>query len=426
MKKIVAVLIALTFLVLTACTVNDDVNPDDHSGEKVEISLWTYPIGGWGKLDTVNAQIASFTRDHPNISIVPKVVDYVTGDDEINDAIESGNAPDIVFEGPERLVANWGARGLMVDISDMLGSKVASSIDPNVRAACHNSAGNYYIYPLCMTTHCMAINKDMFVEAGAWQYVDEETHTWSTEDFFNAVKALKAHGIDEVAAIYCGGQGGDQGTRALVTNLYSGTFTNAEHTRYTVNSAQNIKALTELKKTEGIVFKPNYVGSNEIESFCKGELAMAFCWNVSNEIQQTVSQNVEFDIFPMTFPTDDGIFDMQGGIWGFGIFDNKDKARIDAAKEFIKYIAENDSRYSSAVITSTYWPVRDIPDPYLNNKIMNEYSVFKQYLGDYYQITPGWANARTEWWKMLQKIGAGADIETSLVEFSNAVNKTEE
>ena len=41
---------------------------------------------------------------------------------------------------------------------------------------------------------------------------------------------------------------------------------------------------------------------------------------------------------------------------------------------------------------------------------MNEYQVLMPYLGDYYQVTKGWAGARTEWWTMLQEVGEGATI----------------
>ena len=37
-------------------------------------------------------------------------------------------------------------------------------------------------------------------------------------------------------------------------------------------------------------------------------------------------------------------------------------------------------------------------------------------LGDYYQVTKGWAAARTEWWNMLQKIGKGEDVTASVAE----------
>ena len=49
-------------------------------------------------------------------------------------------------------------------------------------------------------------------------------------------------------------------------------------------------------------------------------------------------------------------------------------------------------------------------DIWADNEIMNEYQVLMPYLGDYYQVTKGWAGARTEWWTMLQEVGEGATI----------------
>ena len=58
---------------------------------------------------------------------------------------------------------------------------------------------------------------------------------------------------------------------------------------------------------DGIRFDSTIVGSEELLRFCRGELAMAFCWNVSQEISQTIGNpDLDFDIFPMAFPTDSG------------------------------------------------------------------------------------------------------------------------
>ena len=71
----------------------------------------------------------------------------------------------------------------------------------------------------------MAINYEVFEQAGALQYLDEETRTWTTDDFVKAMETIRDSGLAAVPGIlYCGGQGGDQGTRALVNNLYSGTY----------------------------------------------------------------------------------------------------------------------------------------------------------------------------------------------------------
>ena len=46
---------------------------------------------------------------------------YADGDDKVNSAITAKGAPDLSsWRAPERLVANWGANGYMVDLTDML------------------------------------------------------------------------------------------------------------------------------------------------------------------------------------------------------------------------------------------------------------------------------------------------------------------
>lgn len=389
-----------------------------------EITLWTFPVGNWGNLTSVSSLIAGFQREYPEIQVNVECLTYDDGDEKIREAIQKGEAPDLVFEGPERLVADWGARGLLVDLSDLWDSDAADGIYENIRKACQHSSGAYYEFPICMTAHCMAINYDLFQEAGVLQYINEETHTWTTDDFIKAVNALSDYTQKSVGVIYCKNQSGDQGTRALVNNLYGGTFTDENHSTYTVDSEENKKALRLLKDQKGIEFRPDMTSSDEIARFCSGELAMAFCWNASIEITQIVSNpDLDFDVFPMAFPVSEGEPKLQGGIWGFGIFDNGDEERIEAAKTFVRYMTENDSSYRQAVLASAFWPVRDMAEIYENDLLMTEYSRFMQYMGDYYQVTPGWVDAREGWWKMLQKIGAEEDIDTAVEEFSRQVNK---
>ena len=295
MKKFFAIALALVMVLgLCACTVTEtpkstdapkatnapDANvtqaPETPAAQDVDISLWTYPIGEWGKQETVDALIASFNEVYPNIHVTVEYLTYQDGDDKVNTAIEGNAAPDLIMEGPERLVANWGAKGKMVDLSDLWTADSKADMYASVEAACKAASGAYYEYPLCMTAHCMAINKDVFVETGAWQYVDEATHTWTTENFFKAVQCLYDAGYKNVGAVFCGGQGGDQGTRALVNNLYGGTYTNAEHTAYTANSPENIKALEALVAQDGINFDASIVGGDEINLFVQGQLQMAF------------------------------------------------------------------------------------------------------------------------------------------------------
>ena len=397
------------------------------AGQAADITLWTYPIGKWGDSESVDALLADFNAQYPDIHVTVEYLDYTNGDDQVNTAIEGGSAPDIVMEGPERLVANWGAKGLMADLSDLWTDDQKADISASVEAACKDSSGAYYEFPLCMTAHCMAINKTVFEAAGAMQYVDAENHTWTTDNFLKAVQAVYDSGKTDVGAIYCSGQGGDQGTRAIINNMYGGTFTDAAHTKYTADSAENIKAIQTLHDTKGINFDASIAGGDEITLFRNGTLQMAFCWNIAQQANSDNNAagltNDGDEIFPMAFPTDSGDPKLCGGIWGFGIFDNGDEAKIEAAKTFIDFIAADPDQVGASVLASTYFPVREsVGDIYAGNDIMSEYTKFMGFLGDYYQITPGWATARTEWWNMLQRVGTGEPVEQAVATFVENAN----
>ena len=337
------------------------------------------------------------------------------------------------MEGPERLVANWGAKGLMVDLSDIMDDEDQSEIYGSVLSACMTKDGEVYEYPLCMTAHCMAINKTVFEAADAMQYVDEDSHTWTTEDFFKAIDAVYAHTGSTVGAVYCSGQGGDQGTRALINNLYGGTFTDDLHTKYTADSAENVKAIQALADTDGIAFDASIAGGDEINLFRQGVLNVAFCWNIAQQLNSDnndagLTNNGDEIVF-MAFPAEKAdATQLCGGIWGFGVFDNGDADRIAASKLFIKYMADSADGTADAVLSSTYFPVRDTVEGtdltglYNDVPTMQEYSKLMQYLGDYYQVTPGWTEARTAWWNMLQQVGSGADVQTAVDEFVSTAN----
>ena len=196
MKRILALVLALAMiLALGACgSKTEETKPaDDQSGaaDATEITLWTYPIGGWGDENKVKELTDAFTAE-TGIKVTVEYLAYADGDDKVNSAITANKAPDLIMEGPERLVANWGAKGYMVDLSDMLDDTDKSEIYESVLTACTNAEGAVYEYPLVMTAHCMAVNLDAFKAAGADQYLDLDTHTWTTDDFINAVAALYA------------------------------------------------------------------------------------------------------------------------------------------------------------------------------------------------------------------------------------------
>lgn len=387
-----------------------------------DITLWTYPVGKFGDAAAVDGVIAAFNAKYPDVNVTVEYLDYQSGDDQVTAAIEAGTTPDLILEGPERLVANWGAKGKMVDLADLWSDEAKADIVANsaaVEAACKSAEGVYYEYPLCMTTHTMVINKEVFEQADAMQYINED-RTWTTENFAKALKAIKDSGlVQETGVVYCGGQGGDQGTRALAMNLYEAQFANADHTEYIMNSPEGVKSLQQLVDwcNEGILsYDAGIVAGDEIALFTNQTTAMSFCWNAAMPLIHAEAINGAFTPYPVAFPSEDGTPELCGGIWGFGIFDNGDAAKIDAAKAFIDFVCNDPVQGPASVAVSGYFPVRasfgNIYAGTEDEARMEEFAIFAQWLGDYYNVTPGWAEQRTEWWNLLQRIFAGGDVQT--------------
>lgn len=430
MKKLLTFLLALT-LVLSVTACGQDAAANDEEQSVIELTLWTYPIGDWADETAVNNLLTQFNTVYPDIHVTVQCLDEATGDDSLSTAVDGGVAPDILLAQPDRLVKVWGAEGMLADLSDMWDDADKQEVNAACRSVCFTSDGKCYAYPFAMNVQCMAINYDAFVTAGADQYIDLESRTWTTEQFTQAVKALRDKYGEDVAAVYCSGQNGDQGTRALITNLYGGTFTNDAHTAYTVDSEPIQQALTLLRDTKGIEFDEAINGQEEATLFYHESLKMSFCWSLAQQTAETVDEPTEEGAEPvvheagktvngqtiefMSFPSETGESRLEGDVWGFGVFDNGDQEKIDAAKLLIRYFADGQGT-SAAVKAAGCFPVRAAVDGanlsgiWSGSDVMQEYAKLTDFFGSYPQLTPGWATARTEWWNLLQRIGNGGDV----------------
>ena len=83
---------------------------------------------------------------------------------------------------------------------------------------------------------------------------------------------------------------------------------------------------------------------------------------------------------------------------------------------------------ADAVAASTFFAARTAAEgtdlsKIFDSELLNEYaSLMLPNLGDYYNVIKGWAAQRTEWWNMLQKIGAGEDVNASIATHMAAAN----
>ena len=100
----------------------------------MDLNLWSFNIGGFTDAAAWEPIVAAFNEANPDITVTVTPINYQDGDQKLTTAISSGSAPDIIFEGPERIVGNYAREGLMVDLSDLWTPAAPTS--PRASPAC--------------------------------------------------------------------------------------------------------------------------------------------------------------------------------------------------------------------------------------------------------------------------------------------------
>lgn len=393
------------------------------AAQPVSLTWWAFPTFG---TDGAYEQklIDDFTAKNPEISIELVTIDFTSGPEALTSAIEGGTAPDILFDAPGRII-EYGRAGKLVALDDMFTADFVKDVGSEELLNACKADGTAYMYPLSSAPFYMGLNKEMLEKADALQYVNlEGDRTWTTENFVKMCQALRDAGVAQTPGIvYCGAQGGDQGTRALVNNLYSSTIVGKDG-KWNIDD-NGIKALTLLQdmvKDKTLDAGMSYAAADELQQFQAETCAMTFCWGTSNAKNY---KSEDYTAISVPFPSEDGKPALEYLVNGFCVFDNGDTAKAEAAKKFLQFICDDAEWGPQSVKQTGAFPVRtSFGNLYEGDEEMTLLSTWTQYYGTYYNTTPGFATMRTEWWNMLQRIFQGGDVAAEVQTYITNSNKS--
>ncbi len=294
---------------------------------------------------------------NPDVKVNVEIIDFTSGADALTSAITAGTAPDVLFDAPGRII-EYGNAGYLAPLDDMMEALKDDLANENLVETCVGADGTAYMYPISSSPFYMGLNKEALEKADALQYVNlEGDRAWTTENFVKMCEALAAAGATTVPGIvYCGGQGGDQGTRALVNNLFSSSIV-GEDGKWNID-ANGVKALEQLKAmydAGSLDAGFDMAAADELQKFQQETAAMTFCWGTSNAKSYA---SEDFTQISVPFPSDDGKPELEYLVNGFCVFNNKDDAKIDAAKRLIAFICDDAEWGPKSVKQSGAFPVR--------------------------------------------------------------------
>ena len=430
MKKVLALVMSLAMVLsLAACgekapassAGSASAGSSAPSAAQTEIVWWAFPT--FGVDSGYEQELAdAFMASNPDVKITVETIDFQSGPDALTSAITAGTAPDVLFDAPGRII-EYGNAGNLVSLDDMIDSLKSDLASESLLETCVGADGSYYMYPISSSPFYMGLNKEMLEAADALQYVNlEGDRTWTTDNFVKMCEALRDAGVCMTPGIvYCGAQGGDQGTRALVNNLYSGTIVGSDG-KWNVG-AEGVKALELLKSmydNKSMDAGFSMAAADELQQFQQETCAMTFCWGTSNAKSYASEDYTQISV---PFPSEDGKPELEYLVNGFCVFDNGDDAKADAAKRFIAFICDDAEWGPKSVVQTGAFPVRaSFGNLYEGNEEMSLLASWSQYYGPYYNTRAGFAAMRPLWFNMLQQVFNGTPAQEAADAFNTNAN----
>ena len=427
MKKFLALTLTLVMVLsLAACGGKKEETPapDDSGNEtaaQTEIVWWAFPT--FGVDSGYEQELAdAFMAANPDVKITVETIDFQSGPDALTSAITAGTAPDILFDAPGRII-EYGNAGNLVALDDMIGELKGDLASESLLDTCVGADGSYSMYPISSSPFYMGLNKEMLEKADALQYVNlEGDRTWTTENFVKMCEALRDAGVCMTPGIvYCGAQGGDQGTRALVNNLYSGTIVGSDG-KWNVgeNGVKALELLKTMYDNKSMDAGFSMAAADELQQFQQETCAMTFCWGTSNAKSYASEDYTQISV---PFPSDDGVPELEYLVNGFCVFDNGDDAKAEASKRFISFICDDAEWGPKSVVQTGAFPVRaSFGNLYEGNDEMSLLASWSQYYGPYYNTRAGFAAMRPLWFNMLQQVFNGTPAQEAADAFNSGAN----
>ena len=430
-KKILSAILAgvMTMSFVACGNKTTEEETATNSTAKTEITWWAFPTftqeNATDGVGTYEQKIIdAFEEKNPDITVKLETIDFTSGPEKITTAIEAGTMADVLFDAPGRIIT-YGKAGKLADLSDMFTDEFVKDVNNDALLQACKAGDTPYMYPISSAPFYMAFNKAMLEDAGVLDLVKEG---WTTDDFVKVLEALKAKGYNP-GSLFANGQGGDQGPRAFFTNLYSTTITNDDLTAYTTNDANSVKAMeliSSLIKDGLLMNGSQYDGSADIQNFANGQTSFTILWSTAQPgTQAKLLEASKVEYVEVTFPSDDGVTELEYLVNGFCVFDNGDDAKIAASKKFIQFICDDAEWGPKNVVRTGSFPVRSSFGELYTDARMKELNTWTKYYGTYYNTIDGFAKMRTLWFPMVQSVSNGEkDAKTALDEFTTKANET--
>ncbi len=351
MRKIrpLFVLLAALCFCLAGCQTQQSAQP-----EKLTLIVKTPPISlgnipGVGEAEVSDLLEAAAERfqaqyDRYDVEFAISRYNYLDEQAQLADKYGTEEAADLFFSG------SWNTplyvdRGWLVPLDDMISEELRADIDASIWAQ-NSIGGQVYTLPFHQLQNTLMVNRTMMEAAGLEEYIpagDTIAH-WTTEEFSDICRTLAQSLTGENTFAFMMYAANNQGDSHIMTLLRAyGCPLYHERGDFEVSTPEGIRALAWIKEMDEQGITPMGAENMElldcINLFYNGQLAI--CMGNLTNLWDLRAKGL--DVFAANFPSLSGEGYCTASVNGFCVFDNGDERKIQAAKDFLRFIYEDET-----------------------------------------------------------------------------------
>lgn len=403
------------FIIISACIgCSQRQEPDVHLTLKVPLltqrSIADPEIESAGEF--LEKAANDYMEKHDNVTIDIIVFSLPEEDANIKECFDTENATDILYEGYFNM-AGYVHTGRVVPLDDIISDSIKSDI-PDTLWNMSMINGKTYMMPYLSLENVLVYNKDLFRQAGLNKYISNkpEIQSWKLEEWEEILNTLAEKRPDNVFPMMMYAKN-EQGDTHIMTFLRShGCPIFDENGRFHINTPEGIKALTWIKDGYDNNWFPKKCENLEIIDnttlFVNGQLAIYIANNV-------VLKYDELDVGYVNAPDMDGKGIATAFVTGFEVFDNGNPAKVEAGKDFVKFIYETEQwlDYSAGGIPASRKTTEKFQDDIF---MLEDFYNNSARVVDFTCNNPNWRGVRSAFWPHIHALLEGSETPKEVAE----------
>ena len=383
----------------------------------VTIEIWTTPQ--WKGVYNANEDGADydsflkkaaeeFKKVQPHVTVNVNVIPGDQRSDKLNVAMQARTLPDAFFEASFAMT-QYVHQGAIAPIDDIISEDARKDI-PEAIWEESSIGGKTYFYPFSNNPATLAYNADLFKQAGLDKYIKDEYEiaTWTLEEYEEILKTLKEK-LPEITpmGLFALNSSGDTWNFAWLRMFDTPFF--GKDGKLVANDEATVKALTKLndwRKAGYTTSGPESMKSSDVRiEFQSQKVGIINLNSIQLGImhaQMDEGKIGKFDVRLANIPGATRPHTFTYVLSGM-VFNTGDEARMQAAKDFVKFFSENQELLQAS---KTSVPVRESVAKTIEDKdsYLLSYMENAKYLFNFSNNTPGYAELRNLFFPELQAV----------------------